>query len=72
MSAWRERLLSASFRGVEFGVTKASDDVGRRTVRHDYPQRDDPYVEDLGRAPRVISLTGFVLGEDYMTRRDDL
>lgn len=72
MSAWRDRILPASFRGVAFGVTKASDEVGRRTVRHDYPQRGDPYVEDLGRAPRVISVTGFVLGGDYMTRRDRL
>lgn len=70
--AWRDNLVPASFRGVEFGVTKASDDVGRRTARHDYPQRDDPYVEDLGRAPRVINVTGFVLGGDYMTRRDKL
>lgn len=72
MSAWRDRLLPASFRGVAFGVTKASDEVGRRTVRHDYPQRDDPYVEDMGRAPRVINITGFVLGGDYMVRRDRL
>ena len=70
--SWRESIQTASFRGVPFGVTRATDDLGRRTVRHDFPQRDDPYVEDMGRAARVISVTGFVLGADYMTRRDEL
>lgn len=69
---WRDQMQPASFRGVSFGVSRASDDLGRRVVRHDYPQRDDPYVEDLGRAPRVISVTGFVVGPDYMAGRDAL
>lgn len=72
MGDWRDKLVPASFRGVEFGVTKTADELGRRTVRHDFPQRDDPYVEDLGRAPRVVNVTGFVLGPDYMSRRDQL
>ncbi len=70
--AWRDSLQPASFRGVSFGVTRASDTLGRRVVRHDFPQRDDPYVEDMARAPRDITITGFVLGADYMARRDAL
>lgn len=45
---------------------------GRRQVEHEYPQRDRPFVEDMGRAAREIRVTGFVLGDDYFERRDAL
>ena len=35
-------LYEASFRGVPFHVTKVDLKVGRRTVTHEYPQRDKP------------------------------
>lgn len=69
---WRTRLQTASFRGVEFGVNAASDAAGRQTVTHTFPQRDNPYVEDLGQAARTIQLTAFVVGRDYIARRDRL
>lgn len=69
---WRNALQPASFRGVPFGVQAAGDAVGRRTVTHEFVQSDDPYVEDLGSTPRVINLTAFVLGRDYMAGRDAL
>lgn len=51
-----------------------SDDAtfGRRVEVHEYPQRDMPYAEDLGRKARERNLTAFVIGEDYMTKRDAL
>ena len=54
MSVLTEQLQKASFRGVPFEVTSASLTAGRRTVVHEYPQRDKPYVEDLGRASRKL------------------
>mgnify|MGYP003049250555 FL=1 len=38
--------------------------AGRRTVTHQYPQRDEPFTEDLGRAAREYEISAFVLGED--------
>lgn len=51
-----------------------SDDAtfGRRVEVHEYPQRDMPYAEDLGRKARERNLTAFVIGDDYMTKRDAL
>lgn len=69
---WRTRLQKASFRGVEFGVNAAADAAGRQTVIHTFPQRDNPYVEDMGPSTRTIQLTAFVVGRDYLTRRDSL
>ncbi|QQR69117.1 MAG: DNA circularization N-terminal domain-containing protein [Alphaproteobacteria bacterium] len=62
----------ASFRGVPFHVDGDDLVAGRRTVVHEYPQRDKPYAEDMGRATREISFYGFVIGPDYMLARDAL
>lgn len=69
--AWRDSLRPASFRGVSFGVTSAEDKKGRATQTHIFITRE-PYVEDLGEAPRVITFQAFVLGPDYMDKRDQL
>lgn len=72
MSVLTEQLQKASFRGVPFEVTAASLTAGRRTVVHEYPQRDKPYVEDLGRASRKLTIKAFVVGSDYLARAQRL
>jgi prophage DNA circulation protein len=69
---WRDQLQKASFRGVSFEVESDDATFGRRVETHEYPQRDVPYVEDLGRKAREKNLTAFVIGDDYMAKRDDL
>jgi prophage DNA circulation protein len=70
--SWRERLRPASWRGVPFYVDEAAGEVGRRFEMHEYPQRDQPWAEDLGRSQRTWSVTGYVLGAGYMGLRDRL
>ena len=71
--AWRDRLLPASFRGAEFYVAShGSDAAGRRVAVHEYPGRDTPYVEDLGRRTSEYTLQAYVLGTDYDRARDAL
>lgn len=69
---WQSRIRQASYRGVPFGVADAGLEAGRRAVVHEFPQRELPYVEDMGAAPDRFTLQAFVLGSDYMTRRDRL
>lgn len=70
---WRDILKTgASFRGVPFSTVDAEARVGRRTVTHEYPQRDDPYTEDLGRRARAFHVEAYVAGDDYLDRRDAL
>ena len=60
---WREQLLQASFRGVEFqtdGHTARA--AGRRAVTHEYPGRDEPYTEDLGKRTKGYSIEAWVVG----------
>lgn len=61
-------LRKASFRGVAFEVTSSDFKVGRRTQTFEYPQRDTPFTEDLGRSKRTITMTAYVIGADYITR----
>lgn len=70
--AWRDQLRTASFRGVPFQVDHGSLAAGRRLARHEYPQRDIPYLEDMGRRAREYRVEAFVIGPDYMAARDEL
>lgn len=57
-------LLPASFGGIPFAVLGNQISTGRRTAVHEYPFRDIPYTEDLGRRARRISFSAFVIGAD--------
>lgn len=66
------QLIGASFRGVPFFVESADLSGGRRTVTHEFPFRDDPFVRDLGRRARTWRIEGYVIGDDYLAQRDAL
>lgn len=69
---WRSRLQAASFRGVPFEVEDEEGEFGRRVQVHEYPKRDKPYTEDLGRATRRITINAYLIGDDYPQKRDRL
>ena len=69
---FREERELASFRGVSFRTSAAGEAAGRRIVRHDFPERDDPVLEDLGRRAREFTIEGHVVGDTYMAQRDRL
>jgi prophage DNA circulation protein len=54
-------LQQASWRGVPFAVLAGDGQFGRRVAVHEYPFRDKPWVEDLGRSARKINLVGFLI-----------
>ncbi len=70
--SWRDKRLDASFRGVPFEALTDSQPAGQRTQVHEYPQRDKPLVEALGKRTREIKLVGFVAGDDCLEKRDRL
>lgn len=72
MADWRDQLLPGRFRWVSIDVLDAEGNFGRRGVVHEYPLRDKPWVEDLGRRARTMTLTVVMVGADYMTRRDEM
>ena len=72
MPSWKDRLKPASFSGVLFHVRDSEDSGGRRAKLHEYPLRDLPFLEELGRVARRILVEGYLVGDDYATRRDQL
>lgn len=64
--SWFDELQPASFRGVPFGVQGGDGQFGRRLAIHQYPFRDDPWVEDLGRKVRRIGLRGFLIEDSVI------
>ncbi|MBQ0533474.1 DNA circularization protein [Providencia huaxiensis] len=77
--SWAEHLRQASFRGVPFGVMSGEGVFGRRVAVHEYPYRDQAWVEDLGRSTRRITIKGFLIQDslvydapDVFTQRDNL
>lgn len=73
--SWRDRIdeeLRGSFRGVEFHVERSSTRGGRRWLIHEYPRRDTPSPEDMGKAKREWRLNLVVFGENYDQKRNAL
>lgn len=81
--AWREQfsrvtlpdgrvLVAGSFRGVPFRTVDAEIKVGRRNQVNEYPQRDEPYVDDLGRRARRYVVEAYLIGDNYLVERNAL
>ena len=69
---WKEKLRKSSFRGVEFYVETSEIDGGRRIAKHEFPQKDIPFIEDLGKKAKSFPIEAYVIGIDYMDKRDSL
>ncbi len=74
---WKDDLHDASFRDVPFKVHSATTSVGRMNVLHQYPFRDEPYLEDLGMDGDQFSLEAYIVQNkrndwNYMGERDAL
>lgn len=65
-------LADASFRGVPFFVDKDEGSFGRRVVVHEYPMKDDAFLEDLGKSNRAFSVTAYVSGPGEGGQKDAL
>jgi len=59
--SWRERFRLASFKDQPFYVEQQGRSSGRRTVLHQYPKRDIPYAEDMGREALHYAITGYLI-----------
>lgn len=70
--SWLDSYRTASFRGIEFKVEGHDASFGRRQVTHEFPQRDEPYTEDLGRRAREFDVDAYLVGDDYPSQRNQL
>ena len=73
-ATWRDNLVPASFRGAEFHVELGGFSSGRRVARHEFPKRNLPYSEYMGRKIRICQIKGYLIVSptqpDYTPARD--
>ncbi len=69
---WRNRLLSASFRGVAFRVEAEGESLGRRVATHEFAASEEVWREDIGRRGREVRVEGYLIGPDYDLALADL
>ena len=60
---WTKTLWPASYKGAPFWVENDSLPDGRRLVVHEFPNRDEPFVEDMGRKAGTIEVTAYVASD---------
>lgn len=65
-------LAHAMFRTADFFVETNSRQGGRRVALHEYPKRNTPYAEDMGRAAIKFTVQGYCIGPNYLTAKDRL
>ncbi|WP_418162862.1 DNA circularization protein [Pantoea vagans] len=70
--SWKDNLQDASLRGIAFKVDSDEATFGRRVQVHEYPNRDKPWAEDLGRATRRFSVQAYLIGDDFFEQRNRL
>jgi prophage DNA circulation protein len=69
---WRDKYQQASFRGAIFHTETDARNSGRRVALHQYPKKDIPYAEDMGRRAVRHPITGYLIGPNYIGPRDEL
>jgi len=69
---WRAVWRPASYKGAGFYIEVGGKAGGRRNVHHEYPKRDDPYAEDMGRKQRKFHIQAYLIGPNYLGPRDRL
>jgi prophage DNA circulation protein len=65
-------LAAAAFRGAYFHVETDTRAGGRRVALHQYPKRNVPYAEDMGRTANRFVVQGYLIGPNYLDMRDAL
>ena len=58
---WRLALLPAKFRDAPFFVESSAKSSGRRIVEHEFPKKDTPYAEDMGRKAFAVAVRAYVI-----------
>lgn len=69
---WLDQLQPASFRDVPFHVDDIAHQAGDTVVVREYPFQDLPTVFRMGEGAEEIKFSAYVIGDDYIDKRDAL
>src|SRR6516164_3657612 len=72
--SWRDNWIRATYNGAPFHCEANSRESGRRIVEHEFPKKDLPYAEDMGRHAREFTVRAYCIvyprDDDDLFRRD--
>jgi len=75
-SGWRHSFQPAAFAGCEFFCEVGAYECGQRLVIHEFPKKDKPYTELMGRRFYGFTVRGYCVQSarepDYRPKRDAL
>lgn len=63
--SWKDNIIQPSFKGVEFKLDSNTKKGGRRVSAHEFPFKEKPASEDIGRKQKSFSVEGYVIGSNY-------
>ena len=69
---WRDELLPASFRGAQFHIDTGGIESGRRIVTHEFPKKELPWAEDMGRRAVTCEVRGYCIAYPFDVDRTGL
>jgi prophage DNA circulation protein len=79
---WRDQYMPATFKGARFHCEANAIESGRRIVQHEFPKKELPWAEDMGRAAASFTIRGYCIAypfdadefwqRDYRTARNRL
>lgn len=69
---WKQGLRPARFGSATFHTTDRGLKGGKALAVHEFPKRNSPYTEEMGRQARKWHVDAYVIGDDYMAARDAL
>ena len=64
-----DRLYPASFKGARFDFIEHTMNAGRKTVTHEFPNKDYRYIEDLGAMLPTFSINGIIKDPFYEDKK---
>ena len=66
MVDWLKVWRRAQFGGAHFWTESTQAQTGRRLVIHEFPHKNTPYVEDMGRSANHFTVTAYVASDDAL------
>ena len=71
---WRGAWIRAQYNGAPFFCEANTRESGRRIVEHEFPKKDDPYAEDMGRHAYEFTIRAYCIvyprDDDDLYQRD--
>jgi prophage DNA circulation protein len=62
---FRDAMLVASYKNAPFFTEANSKNNGRRIITHEFPKKDLPYSEDMGRRAKIFAIRAYCITYPY-------